>query len=350
MKKLFIITLFLSVQSVWAIDDVTDELDAAWDKIKMTVSKGDFRSYKSVYHRDAILVNGITSKSYPIKDAFAGWKQGFEDTRSGKISAHLDVKFSQRLTDKTTAHETGIFHYYTIDKDGKQNDSYVHFESLWVAKNNKWFMMMEYQKSTTDKVEWDETGAHHRFNDAEKWAGIFEKPKRDDWQKPDELINSLGIVVDAVITDIGSATGYFPVRFARVATDGKVYGVDIEQTLVDYLNNRAKKENLSNLVSILGQPDDPKIPEKSDLIFICNTYHHIQDRGDYFENMKQYMQPDGRLVIVDFKKGDLPVGPPDGHKLPSGIVTGELEDAGYRQVSHVLELPYQYVLVFNLAN
>ncbi|MBT7514488.1 MAG: hypothetical protein HN655_01365, partial [Candidatus Marinimicrobia bacterium] len=74
MKKLFIITLFLSVQSVWAIDDVTDELDAAWDKIKMTVSKGDFRSYKSVYHRDAILVNGITNKSYPIKDAFTGWK------------------------------------------------------------------------------------------------------------------------------------------------------------------------------------------------------------------------------------------------------------------------------------
>ena len=164
------------------------------------------------------------------------------------------------------------------------------------------------------------------------------------------MIHSLGIAVDAVITDIGSATGYFPVRFARVATDGKVYGVDIEQTLVDYLNNRAKKENLSNLVSILGQPDDPKIPEKSDLVFICNTYHHIRDRGDYFENMKQYMQPGGRLVIVDFKKGDLPVGPPDEHKLPPGTVTRELEGAGYRQVSHALELPYQYVLVFNLAN
>ena len=55
-------------------------------------------------------------------------------------------------------------------------------------------------------------------------------------------------------------------------------------------------------MSILGQPHDPKIPEKSDLVFICNTYHHIQDRSAYFENMKQYMQPDGRLVIVDFKK------------------------------------------------
>ena len=99
MRKLFILTLFLSVQSIWAMDDVTDELDAAWDKLKTTVSKGDFRSFKSVYHRDAILVNGISKKSYPIKDAFAGWKQGFEDTKSGIISAHVDVKFSQRLYD-----------------------------------------------------------------------------------------------------------------------------------------------------------------------------------------------------------------------------------------------------------
>ena len=137
MKKLFIITLFLSVQSVWADGDVTDELDAAWDKIKTTVSNGDFHSFKSVYHRDAILVNGITNKSYPIKDAFAGWKQGFEDTKSGIISAHVDVKFSQRLYDQTSAHETGIFHYYTIDKEGKQNDSDIHFESLWIKKNNK---------------------------------------------------------------------------------------------------------------------------------------------------------------------------------------------------------------------
>ena len=156
MRKLFILTLFLSIQSIWAAADVTDQLDAAWGKLKTTVSNGDFRSFKSVYHRDAILVNGISKKSYPIKDAFAGWEQGFEDTKSGIISAHVDVKFSQRLTDKTSAHETGIFHYYTIDKEGKQNDSYIHFESLWIKKNIKWFMMMEYQKSRTDKVEWDE--------------------------------------------------------------------------------------------------------------------------------------------------------------------------------------------------
>ncbi len=196
----------------------------------------------------------------------------------------------------------------------------------------------------------DETGMHHRFEDAEKWAGIFENPERDAWQKPDELIRSLEIPVDAVIADIGSATGYFPVRFSRLATEGKVYGVDIEKTLVNYLNSRAKKENLSNLVSILGEPDDPKIPERADLVFICDTYHHIRDRGDYFENLKQYIQTEGRLVVVDFKLGDLPVGPPDKHKLAPDVVREELTGAGYRQVPHALELPYQYILVFDLED
>ena len=63
MKKLFILTIFLSIQSIWAMDNLTDELDVAWGKLIKTVSKGDFRSFKSIYHRDAVLVNGTSKKS-----------------------------------------------------------------------------------------------------------------------------------------------------------------------------------------------------------------------------------------------------------------------------------------------
>jgi ubiquinone/menaquinone biosynthesis C-methylase UbiE len=138
------------------------------------------------------------------------------------------------------------------------------------------------------------------------------------------------------------------VRFARVARTGQVYGVDIEQTLVDYLNTRAVREQLPNLVSILGDEDDPRIPEKVDLVFICNTYHHIQDRSTYFENLKKYMQPQASLVVVDFKKGDLPVGPSDEMKLAETEVIKELTETGYRLLPNSVELPYQYVLVFNI--
>jgi len=158
MKRLYkIFTLILTLSNITAQEtSVALEIDTAWEKLKKTISKGDFNSFKSVYHQDAIFVNGILKKSYPIKNAFDGWKQGFDDTKSGIISAHLDVRFSQRLYDNTSAHEIGIFHYYTINKDGKLSDSYVHFESLWVKKNNKWLMIMEYQKSSTDKDEWNE--------------------------------------------------------------------------------------------------------------------------------------------------------------------------------------------------
>jgi ketosteroid isomerase-like protein len=155
MKQVCILIVFLLIQSIYAEDSAINELNAAWDKLEQTVSNGDFRTFKSVYHRDAVLVNGISKSSYPIKKAFEGWQQGFIDAKSGEITANLDVKFSERIYDQFTAHETGIFHYYTINKGGEKNDNYIYFESLWVKKNNKWIMMMEYQKSMTDETEWN---------------------------------------------------------------------------------------------------------------------------------------------------------------------------------------------------
>ena len=153
-KTLFIISL-ISIQYMYAEDKVIDEIDTAWNKLKKTISSGDFRSFKSAYHRDAVLVNGISNKCYPIKKAFSGWKQGFMDTKAGVLDANLELKFSRRIFDSSTAHEVGIFHYYTIDKDGKQTDAYVHFESLWIKKHSRWVMMMENQISRTNKEEWD---------------------------------------------------------------------------------------------------------------------------------------------------------------------------------------------------
>ena len=155
MRRICLLIVLLFIQFIYAQDIIINELDAAWKKLENTVSTGDFHSFKSVYHQDAVLVNGITKNSYPIKNAFEGWEKGFIDTKSEEIIANLDVKFSERLFDEFTAHETGIFHYYTINKNGDKNDTYVHFESLWVKKNNKWKMVMEYQKSRTTETEWN---------------------------------------------------------------------------------------------------------------------------------------------------------------------------------------------------
>ncbi len=188
---------------------------------------------------------------------------------------------------------------------------------------------------------------HHRFEDAEHWAEVFEDPERDSWQQPEQVLAWLQLAADARVADIGSATGYFPVRFAQAAPDGIVYGLDIEPNLVNYLNLRAQREGLGNLVSLVCEPDNPHIPEPVDLIFICDTYHHIDARKTYFGRLTEKLRAGGRLVVVDFKPGELPVGPPPGHKLSAEQVRLELEDAGFQQLeSH--ELEYQYFLVFGL--
>jgi len=197
----------------------------------------------------------------------------------------------------------------------------------------------------------DRTGPYgpeseHRFSDAERWAKRFEDPKRDAWQRPDEVLKLLSITPEMRIADIGSATGYFPVRFARAAPAGMVYGLEIEPDMVRYLNRRARQAGIDNLRSILAEPDDPKIPEPVDLIFLCNTYHHVGRRVDYFHERRADLRPGGRLAVVDFKPGDLPIGPPPDHKLAPEVVTVELADAGYALITRDESLPYQYVLIF----
>lgn len=194
----------------------------------------------------------------------------------------------------------------------------------------------------------DSATVHHRFEDAERWATVFEDPERDEWQKPDYVIERLNVAPDAVIADIGSATGYFTVRLAAAARQGKVYGIDIEPSMVEYLNHRAETEGLNNLLSVLGEPEDPKLPEAVDLVFVCDTYHHIGDRVEYFHRLIERLKPGGRIVNIDFKPGELPVGPKPAHKLKPERVAAEMFAAGYELSETDESLPYQYLQVFKV--
>lgn len=190
-------------------------------------------------------------------------------------------------------------------------------------------------------------GHHHRFDDTEKWSRVFEDEKREEWQNSKKIISVVGIKRDSIVADIGSATGYFPVRIAKIADKGRVWGIDIEPNLVNYLNKRAAKEGIKNLYSILGTFSDPLIPEKVDFIFIVNTYHHISKRKTYFQNLKGALRPNGKIVIVDFRKGKLPSGPKDKAKISKVKIVEEMKEAGYRLHQGHGFLKYQNFLIFN---
>ncbi len=189
--------------------------------------------------------------------------------------------------------------------------------------------------------------AGHRFGDAEHWAQKFEDPARDIWQKPEVVLTTLELEPHHTVADIGSATGYFPVRIAHHVPRGRVWGVDIEPDMVRHLNDRARREGLTNLVSILGTADDPLLPEQVDRVLLVDTYHHVENRTHYFEDLRRSLRPDAWIVIVDFLMGDFPVGPPDSMKIEPVAVEAELDAAGYSLIRRdEISLPYQYILVF----
>jgi len=153
----FALLLSVSNASLGSDQTVQSELDAFWAEVSRTVGEGDFEGYAATYHPDAILVSGTSGTSYAISQALDGWKQGFDDTKAGKMKAGVEFRFTQRLSDATTAHETGIFHYFTVDGEDQRTGQYVHFEALLVKKQG-WKMMMEYQESLATEEEWNAAG------------------------------------------------------------------------------------------------------------------------------------------------------------------------------------------------
>lgn len=131
------------------------QLDAFWAAVSRSVGEGDFEAYQATCHREGVLVSGIKKSSSPLSVALARWKKEFTATKSGEMKASVAFRFSQRLGDETTAHETGIFLYTSVGPDGKPNPEYIHFEVLLVKKDGHWATLMEYQKSKASPEEWD---------------------------------------------------------------------------------------------------------------------------------------------------------------------------------------------------
>jgi predicted methyltransferase len=185
----------------------------------------------------------------------------------------------------------------------------------------------------------------HSFADAEKWARVFDEPERDAWQKPHEVIQALGLKPDAAVADIGAGTGYFAVRLAHRVPKGKVYAVDVEPGMVDYLEKRAQREQLPNLLALEGEPGDPRLPARVDLVLIVDTVHHIEERERYFEKLKSALKPGGRVAIIDFRI-EAKQGPPRHSRIAPERVKSELAAAGYALAQEHGFLPQQYFLVF----
>lgn len=195
----------------------------------------------------------------------------------------------------------------------------------------------------------DPDGAgRHSFHNPAELAKRWDSKERDAWQHPRMVIRMLGLEKGHVVADLGCGTGYFTRLLSnRVGREGVVYAVDVEQAMLDHLLQRDDIALRENIVAVLADPDDPKLPDRTlDLIFTGNTWHHIDKRRAYLRKLEKALKPYGRLVIVDWHEGELPEGPPPGHKVPRDEVVRELQRGGWTLTSEGVGLPYQYFLIF----
>ena len=191
-------------------------------------------------------------------------------------------------------------------------------------------------------------GMRHRFRDPAVWSAVFDDPKRDAWQKPEAVIELLGLAPNASVADIGAGTGYFSVRFAHQLAQGIVYAIDVERSLVEHIRKRVAKAGLGKrVIAVEAGAAEARIPAPVDLIFLCNTYHHISARTRYFQALAARLKPGGRLAIVEFRGGKLPVGPPEKARILPAQLDAELRLAGYERARlDTKTLPYQYIAVY----
>lgn len=176
----------------------------------------------------------------------------------------------------------------------------------------------------------------------------LEDPGRVNWQNPDKVIEKMGNLEGKTVADIGVGTGYFAFRLVR--RGAKVIGIDIEEKFLEYIENR--KSDLpgslsENITTRLTVPDDPNLrPNEVDWVLIVNTYYILDNRISYLKKIREGLKSGGKLIVVDYKSGDLPVGPNEEEKIQADDAVSEMVKAGFRIIDKDLNsLQYQYIIV-----
>ncbi|HSK30877.1 MAG TPA: methyltransferase domain-containing protein [Candidatus Limnocylindria bacterium] len=202
--------------------------------------------------------------------------------------------------------------------------------------------------SAQDKVNRDAQEMHRLHRDPKAYIGMLDDPKRDAYQKPHEVLAALNLKPGEVIADIGAGSGYFSFRLGHhVGAEGKVFAVDVSPDMIRHINRRVRELKVNNVVSVLADPDDPLLPDRSvNRFFICDVWHHVENQTKYLSLLKKMLKPGGEVVMIDFHKKELPVGPPLQMKIAREDLIKQMESNGFRLRKEHSFLPYQYFLVF----
>jgi SAM-dependent methyltransferase len=186
---------------------------------------------------------------------------------------------------------------------------------------------------------------------ANGYIWMLEREGREEFQKPQQVMEAFELRPGMKVADVGCGSGYFTVKIAaEIGPEGKVWAIDAWQDMLDYLDRRVQIEGLENVELVLVERDDPQIPDGSaDLILMVDVYHYIKDRVAYGKVLRKDIAPGGRLIVVDYIPKSLeerPWGPPPSQHMSEEELTADLEKAGFKKVKQHDFLPEQYFVIY----
>jgi protein-L-isoaspartate O-methyltransferase len=178
--------------------------------------------------------------------------------------------------------------------------------------------------------------------------GWLERPEREKEEAPAKLIEVLKLKEGMVVADVGAGSGYHSFRMSeKVGPKGKVLAVDIQKEMLDALRKRAREKKITNVEPVLGEENDPKLPEgKVDLILLVDVYHEFAQPYEMTQAMVKALRPGGRLVFVEFRLEDPKVPIKLVHKMTEKQVKKEMEAHALKWVGTNEDLPWQHVITF----
>jgi ubiquinone/menaquinone biosynthesis C-methylase UbiE len=177
--------------------------------------------------------------------------------------------------------------------------------------------------------------------------GMLEGPDRDAWQRPEQIMDHLGIAEGSVVADLGAGGGWFTIRLARrVGPNGRVYAQDIQPEMIGAINRRVDREGLKNVKTVLGTADDPQLPDPVDVVLIVDAYHEMDDPRTLLRNVRKSLKPGGRVGIVEYTRDGHGPGPTMEERVDPERVIRDAQAAGLRLESRGNFLRYQYLLEF----
>jgi len=184
---------------------------------------------------------------------------------------------------------------------------------------------------------------------SELQAKMFNNKAANPKNKPDLILNAIGLKQGQRIADIGSGGGYFSLRFAEIVGEkGEVYAVDAKQEYLDFIKRSAEEKGLHNLMVVSVSEDGLKLPKRAlDVIFMRNVAHHISDRITYFKGLRNHLKSGGRVVVIEYKRGKpISFRRLFGHHVPKETIVREMGEAGYSLEKEFGFLPEQHFSIF----